>query len=531
MKKNFLMLPLILLLCGCQTPQTSTANSSSSEIPSEEESSSLNESVSSEEKVSQSEVKYDELQPIAYCSFDNLDANGNYYDLITGEPFYTVGEVSQIDGKVNKAAYFDGESSLSLTTPNNLKGNASHTIMAHVTVDMEKLTSLSEHVIGGFGEYRHLSDTRLMIWHNMYTVTSFDVCTFASIPADSKTNYHHLTMTYDGSQYKMFIDGIYMVAVTAPQGINIQDSPLYIGGFGNNILNWIGSIDELYVFDKALSMDEIYRYKDNEAVVKMKDATNNKPSYNGVEDFDIETSTLEKGKWNEFQYIHGKTVLPFKVYVPANYSSERKSPLMLFLHGDGTNGKTVDDVIYGGEGVSIRKTMIEHPECMIVVPVAGAPWVNVPNDLNVVYPYHTYSIIDVTPSKYFNALDSLMNEIENNYYIDKSRIYFSGYSRGTMAGWYLMNKYVGKYAAALLCCGAAPYDVTENLKETPIWYFHGDKDDLVDCNDMTVVINNIILAGGDVRYSICPGYGHGLETVLLQQADLISWLFSKKKGN
>ena len=530
MKKKVLIFPLILLLCACQTNQSSVTSSNSNEA-SEQESSSIKEDVSSEEKVSQSEIKYDELQPIAYCSFDNLDANGNYYDLITGEPFYKIGDVTQVEGKVNKAAYFDGDSSLALTTPNNLKGNAKHTIMAHVTVDMEKLTSTSEHVIGGFGEFRHLSDTRLMIWHNMYTVTSYDVCTFASIPSDSKTNYHHLTMTYDGSQYKMFIDGIYMVSVTAPQGINIQDSPLYVGGFANNILNWVGTIDELYVFDKELSMDEIYRYKDNEAVVKMKEATNNKPSYNGVEDFDSETSTLEKGKWNEFQYIHGKTILPFKVYVPANYSSDRKSPLMLFLHGDGTNGKTVDDVIYGGEAVSVRKAMVEHPECMIVVPVAGAPWVNVPNDLNVVYPYHTYSINDVTPSKYFNALDSLMNEIENNYYIDKSRIYFSGYSRGTMAGWYLMNKYVGKYAAALLCCGAAPFDVANNLKNTPIWYFHGDKDDLVDINDMSKVIDDIRTAGGDVIYSICPGYGHGLEAALLQQSDLISWLFSKKRGN
>ena len=77
--------------------------------------------------------------------------------------------------------------------------------------------------------------------------------------------------------------------------------------------------------------------------------------------FDIKTSKLKPGEWNEFQYVDGKTVLPFKIYVPENYTSESNVPLQIFLHGDGTNGANVDTVINGGEATTVRRTLLEQP--------------------------------------------------------------------------------------------------------------------------------------------------------------------------
>ncbi len=78
-------------------------------------------------------------------------------------------------------------------------------------------------------------------------------------------NWHHVAMTYDGSTMKCYLDGA--LVVEKPLELPIQDYSVKIG-IGNDTdatkrnQYWNGAIDEVYVFDRAVSADEVVALRD-----------------------------------------------------------------------------------------------------------------------------------------------------------------------------------------------------------------------------------------------------------------------------
>lgn len=72
--------------------------------------------------------------------------------------------------------------------------------------------------------------------------------------------WHHYAGVYDGSTVKAYLDGVLKDTVTKTGNINVTGNTR-IGAYwnGGDTLRWIGSIDEVYVFDRALTEDEIKR--------------------------------------------------------------------------------------------------------------------------------------------------------------------------------------------------------------------------------------------------------------------------------
>jgi poly(3-hydroxybutyrate) depolymerase len=79
-----------------------------------------------------------------------------------------------------------------------------------------------------------------------------------------------------------------------------------------------------------------------------------------------------------------------------------------------------------------------------------------------------------------DALIALLDEVENKYQIDPTRVYLTGHSMGGFGTWYLAYKHLERFAA--IAPMSAPFTVTAwaaRLKDIPIWAFHGTKDSLV----------------------------------------------------
>ena len=76
-------------------------------------------------------------------------------------------------------------------------------------------------------------------------------------------NWHHVVMTYDGVTMKCYLDGA--LVVNKPLSHEIKDYSMKLG-IGNNATPnneyWNGAIDEVYVFDRAISADEVAMLKD-----------------------------------------------------------------------------------------------------------------------------------------------------------------------------------------------------------------------------------------------------------------------------
>ncbi len=469
----------------------------------------------------------DKLSPLAYFSFDKVDDNGNYYDEISGKAAALSGNLAQTDGKNGNAVYFDGKSKLTLYT-SMPKGNAEHTIAAWIKIDKSKFTSNSENVVAGWGEYTQSSDTRLMVYHEQFCVTSFGVFTMYPIANALSDKWIHFALTYDGSQYVMYVNGIKTRVVSAPSGINIKNSPLYIGGFSGDSLGFIGAIDQLYVFDKSLNETQLNKYINDKGDFEVKKPDNKLPQATDEKVFDA-TNFSEIG-WNDFVYDkYSGTKLKFAIKLPDNYDKTKKYPLIMFYHGDGSNGATTESVYTGSEFTAPLRAMQEQGECIVVVPVTGKPWLGVPNDVNTVYPYRIYDMDnDAVPTNDLLASESLTDYCADNLAVDKGRIYLCGYSRGAMASWYLLAKNPNKYAAGILCSGMGDPTICERFKNVPIWLFMGTSDPLVSYSDMKEIFDAYKKAGGNGRFTACTGAGHDVSSWLFNQEDLVEWLFSHK---
>lgn len=70
-------------------------------------------------------------------------------------------------------------------------------------------------------------------------------------------NWHHIAGTWDGKVIKVYIDGVLKAEKDCVGEIKVGDGNLYIGSRGGK-QRWLnGSLDEIKVFNRALSADEV----------------------------------------------------------------------------------------------------------------------------------------------------------------------------------------------------------------------------------------------------------------------------------
>jgi len=78
-----------------------------------------------------------------------------------------------------------------------------------------------------------------------------------TVPNTSDGNWHHLVVTYDQSSLKVYIDGNLEATPSLPSSNYATSSGLTIGSWSDNNRYFNGSIDEVAVFNKALSLSEV----------------------------------------------------------------------------------------------------------------------------------------------------------------------------------------------------------------------------------------------------------------------------------
>ncbi len=181
------------------------------------------------------------------------DSSGNELD---GE--VSLGTPEWVDGKFHGAMKFGGADMV--TVPDNdALDLTSFTIAAWIN---SPATSGRWHVIAAkearnptgrnYGIFGHVNSG---VIH--YSFTSGGWKSF-----DAKTNvtdgaWHHIAATYSSPNFKLYVDGT-LDAETAPNAVpESNDSSLYIGGcdIGNYWMS--GTIDEVVLYDRALSEAEI----------------------------------------------------------------------------------------------------------------------------------------------------------------------------------------------------------------------------------------------------------------------------------
>lgn len=194
----------------------------------------------------------------------------------------------------------------------------------------------------------------------------------------------------------------------------------------------------------------------------------------------------------------------YAVILPRGYSKNARWPAIMFLHGSGECGT---------EGV--RPTHVGLPPAALAHPERWPFVIIIPQK-----PTREMRWID----RRTNVL-AVLDDALNNHSIDRSRLYLSGLSQGGAGTWDIAAAHPEMFAAIVPVCGFADaVGVAPSLIETPVWAFHGEKDDIVPPARTREIVAEIERLGGSPRATFFPDANHNSWDPAYATPDLPAWL-------
>lgn len=199
--------------------------------------------------------------------------------------------------------------------------------------------------------------------------------------------------------------------------------------------------------------------------------------------------------------------LNYLLYLPENYynDAENTFPLLLFLHGGGEVGDSLDLVKKHGPPALIAKG--QHFPFIVVSPQ---------NPIDKLWDD--------------NALINLLDEITANHRVDEDRIYLTGMSRGAFGVWRLAIQNPDRFAALVPICGGGTPSYAYRIKNLPIWVFHGAKDQVIPLSKSVEMVEALKKHGSSVRLTVYPEAGHDSWTETYKNPELYEWLLKQSKA-
>jgi predicted peptidase len=194
----------------------------------------------------------------------------------------------------------------------------------------------------------------------------------------------------------------------------------------------------------------------------------------------------------------------YQLSLPKGYDQQDQWPLLVFLHGSGERG---DDV----ELVKV------HGPPMLIAEGREFPFIVVSPQCPQFQAWHAPGIA------------ALIDDVVRRYKVDEDRVYLTGLSLGASGTWSLAAQKPDRFAAIVPICGTGDPAMAEVLKDTPIWVFHGARDDAVPIKrsaDMVAALNK---AGGNVRFTIYPEAAHDAWTETYANPELYQWLLQQRR--
>ncbi len=121
-----------------------------------------------------------------------------------------------------------------------------------------------------------------------------------------------------------------------------------------------------------------------------------------------------------------------------------------------------------------------------------------------------------------------------NYAVDSNRIYLTGLSMGGFGTWRLALRYPERFAAIVPIAGgyitesdAIPENICD-LKDVPIWAFHGAQDTVVLPRQSEIMVNALQGCDGHVRFTPYTGAEHeGSWQLAYADPELYEWLLQQ----
>ncbi len=204
----------------------------------------------------------------------------------------------------------------------------------------------------------------------------------------------------------------------------------------------------------------------------------------------------------------------YQIYLPPQIQSEKKLPVMIFLHGIGQRGSGGILPTTGTSGAIVRHYFAQVP-AIVLLPQCrqGSYWSDPVMDEMV--------------------MRSLAQTIEE-FGTDERRIYLIGVSMGGYGVWHFAAGYPKKFASLVSLCGGSSsktgdrFDaLARKVGKTPAWLFHGADDRIVPVSESRQIVKALEANGGNVKYNEYAGVGHNVWFNVFGEKDLLPWLLTQ----
>lgn len=261
------------------------------------------------------------------------------------------------------------------------------------------------------------------------------------------------------------------------------------------------------------------------------------------------------------------------LYLPTGYGQDATQtwPVLLWLHGDGERGETLEDLDYmlkngplyeawiqkrdlpfiivapqlplfgrdkTGPDYLVNRTRAEIPERLeegvpphtpdvpavaIVGPMVGAV-AEMPEDLAGDVAGTTWDVVDPD-------VITVLDDVLANYQVDRSRVYMTGVSLGGFGTWYYASKYPDYFAALLPVVGYGTEAQAEAIAEAgiPVWAFSGGRDPVVQTKYFFAAMNKLEEMGDEMRFTTEQDMFHDVWNRVYARQDVYDWLLSHTK--
>lgn len=198
----------------------------------------------------------------------------------------------------------------------------------------------------------------------------------------------------------------------------------------------------------------------------------------------------------------------YQLFIPRLYTAGPKQsawPLMIFLHGSGERGSDLDLVKVHGP----PKKADQDPDFPFVLISPQLP--------------EGVEAWDV------GKLNAILDHAVESLNVDPDRIYLTGLSRGAygVLDWSLADPQ--RFAAIAPVAGRSDVQRACILKGVPAWFFHGDRDDIVDPRGSFDMQRAIGACGGQPRLTIYPDLGHNSWDPAYDDPALYLWLLKQRR--
>lgn len=217
--------------------------------------------------------------------------------------------------------------------------------------------------------------------------------------------------------------------------------------------------------------------------------------------------------YENYFYKNGDTIVPFRFKTPDKVEDGKTYPLLIFLHGGGSQGM---DNMKSMCNFFIRNAARYGGDSYVLIPQVS--------DVNTYWDENILATLSKMQDEY----------LYKEYAIDTERVYLLGSSMGGFGCLSAIALENDRYAAAIVSAGALDdryrSEDYSDWVDMPILFGHGIHDESVPIDSVKELYSAMKILGADVKFYEF-NMGHEIDETFYDIKEIWDWLLSHKKVN